>query len=467
MNYDTGYYHLNSIRWANEHHIVKGIGNLHNRLGFNQIFFLYAASLNFHPYFNDYAYHVANGFLYALYAAGMILSGTFIDLLLLCLFFFIPMPYYWINNPNSDIASTFIQIVAFRYLIEAFYFNINSKERSHYITFAALLSALMVFIKLSNAFLALGFGISTLLFNKRYSFETAEKKLIGRSFIFIGVFFIVWLTRGYIQTGYPAFPSSIGKINFEWTLPERIAQNARDCIYAGTRLYGQSFDMNDPRLKNGEWFKFWCRKNFYDEQYFSDNEDFITYVQLILFPMTVFMWGMGSLCMLIISILLVIISIVLFVKNKELFPKSYNLINLLITEVISIIFWFIAAPELRYTNGMFILLFITSILIFKTALPKIKVMKKIKIGMMFYSVVIFIWCFNISYSMNEFGLCGIIVLKKLPMNTFVTNSGLKILVPANGKQPWDSDLPATPEPEKGLELIGSTISEGFRIKKLN
>ena len=58
-----------------------------------------------------------------------------------------------------------------------------------------------------------------------------------------------------------------------------------------------------------------------------------------------------------------------------------------------------------------------------------------------------------------------IVLNKLPMKTFETNSGLKILVPVQGKQPWDSDLPATPEPEKGLSLIDSTIDSGFYIKE--
>ena len=67
--------------------------------------------------------------------------------------------------------------------------------------------------------------------------------------------------------------------------------------------------------------------------------------------------------------------------------------------------------------------------------------------------------------MGEFGFCGMITLKKLPMKTFVTNSGLKLLVPAQGKQPWDSDLPATPEPEKNLVLFSSTINDGFYINE--
>ena len=467
LNFDTGYYHLNSIRWANEHHIIKGIGNLHDRLGFNQVFFLYVASLNFHPYLNDYAYHAANGFLYAIYALGMILSGTFIDLLLLCLFFFIPMPYYWINNPTPDIASTFIQIVAFRYLIEAFCYKNNSNEKSHFIAFAAVLSALMVCVKLSNAFLALGFGITTLIFSKKISFESHEIKLIIRSFVFIGLLFGVWLIRGYIQTGYPAYPSSIGKINFDWTLPERIAQNQRNSIYASARTCGHSFDINDPMVKNNDWFMFWFKWNFFDEKYFFTNEDTSTDIcsalSLIFFPMTVFMWGMGSLVMFILSILLAVVWFYIGYV-KKLLLDNIALLSLFITELLSIVIWFITVPDFRFANGMFIILFITSILLFKTAFPKLKIKKGIKVAMMFYSVVIFIWCFSISFSMNEFGLCGMIVLNKLPMKTFETDSGLKILVPANGKQSWDSDLPSTPEPEKSLALRGETIDDGFCIK---
>ena len=108
FNLDTGFYHLNSIRWVNEYHIIKGLGNLHDKLGFNQLFFVYSASLNFHPFLNDYAFRVSNSFLYALFFVGMIFNNTFIDVLLVCLFFFIPMPYYWINCPTPDITSTFI-----------------------------------------------------------------------------------------------------------------------------------------------------------------------------------------------------------------------------------------------------------------------------------------------------------------------------------------------------------------------
>ncbi|HTQ60790.1 MAG TPA: hypothetical protein VMI32_11230 [Candidatus Solibacter sp.] len=39
-SYDTGLYHLQTMRWMTEHRIVPGLGNLHGRLAFNSMLFL-------------------------------------------------------------------------------------------------------------------------------------------------------------------------------------------------------------------------------------------------------------------------------------------------------------------------------------------------------------------------------------------------------------------------------------------
>ena len=63
-NFDFGLI-INVIRWINSFPIIPGLGNLHGRLAFNQSFFLYAAALNFHPYF-DHGRSIANSFLFLL-----------------------------------------------------------------------------------------------------------------------------------------------------------------------------------------------------------------------------------------------------------------------------------------------------------------------------------------------------------------------------------------------------------------
>ena len=166
-NFDAGLYHLNSIRWNNEYHIVKGLGNLHTRLGFNQSFFLFCASLNFHPFLNEYGFHASNSFLFALFFVGMIIGGKTIDLLFACLFIFIPMPYHWMTSPTPDFASTVIQIITFRYFVEAVHYKPQTKERISIISFVGLLSAILITIKLSNVVYVACLGLITIIFGMR------------------------------------------------------------------------------------------------------------------------------------------------------------------------------------------------------------------------------------------------------------------------------------------------------------
>ena len=465
IHMDTGLYHLNSIRWANEYHIIKGLGNLHDRLGFNQLFFLYSASLNFHPFFSNYSFHLSNSFLCALFFVGMFLNGLFIDLVILCLFFFIPMPYHWISCPTPDIASTFLQIVIFRYLVEIIHFDVNSKERSCFIAFAAILSALAITIKLSNGIYALGLGLITLLFNYKYKFTIIEKKVIGKSFIFIGLLLLLWVFRGYIQTGYPLFPSTIGKLSFAWTVPESIAKNQKDYIYTSA-CNVEINDINSSVFKNYTWLNHWFELNFFDKEVFSGDfkENLYVFIILLLFPSTINNFGIGCITLSFLSLLMLIIWIFMVLKSKELVYKTCFLFYLLVSNLFYGLFWFFTAPDPRFLNGIVIINFIICLLLVKSSIPNLIVKSKIKRAMLFYPFIVFIYNFNSFYLSGDFYINKIFVLPKHKMQEFITDSGLKILKPIKlDYNIWNSELPASPHPLKSLSLLGTTISEGFCI----
>ena len=469
VNYDTGLYHLNSIRWANEHHIIKGIGNVHVRLGLNQLFFLYAASLNFHPFFNDYAFHAANSFLYAVFAASMVLSGTIVDLLLLCLFFYIPMPYYWIANPTPDIASTLLQITAFWFFIEAVYFRPDGKDKAHVISLAAVLSAILVTVKLSNIVFALGLGFITLIYCRKHPFDAVGKKVFVRTFAFIGIFVALWVLRGYIQSGYPAFPSDIGGIKFDWSVPKRLANYMENCVYCGSRTNGQIVNPKHPIfIEKWAWLDAWVKWNFFDEKEYLNGDfksDTVTWFMLIFFPMIMFNWGMGSVTLFIISIVLFLVWLRALIRKKVLFSQTNYMFYLFLVAFASVCFWFFVAPEVRFANGIFIVLFISSLLLVKKAYPVLRVNNEIRRGLLIFPAIIFVWAFGLGYSVDMFRADVMMKLNKVPMNKFVTDSGITLLVPVLSDQCWDSELPSTPEPEKGLALRGTSIDDGFCLKE--
>lgn len=64
-----------------------------------------------------------------------------------------------------------------------------------------------------------------------------------------------------------------------------------------------------------------------------------------------------------------------------------------------------------------------------------------------------------------FFLDKVLILPKMPMNKLVTNEGLQILTPVYEDQPWDSDLPATPEFNPRLRLLGKDIGSGFSVQQ--
>ena len=52
------------------------------------------------------------------------------------------------------------------------------------------------------------------------------------------------------------------------------------------------------------------------------------------------------------------------------------------------------------------------------------------------------------------------------MKVLTTYSGLKVLIPYEGEQSWDSELPSTPEPNEKLALRGLTLDKGFCIRDI-
>src|SRR3972149_10875198 len=70
---DHGLYYLNAIRWNTDYPVVLGLGNLHDRLAFNNSNFLLHAMLEVGPW-RGYSAHLVNGFLAAL-AVPIIVHG--------------------------------------------------------------------------------------------------------------------------------------------------------------------------------------------------------------------------------------------------------------------------------------------------------------------------------------------------------------------------------------------------------
>ena len=185
---------------------------------------------------------------------------------------------------------------------------------------------------------------------------------------------------------------------------------------------------------------------------------------LLFFPFILINWGIGSITLSILSLIMLLFYFIKLFNNKSLFYRSSFLLYLLAIEIVSIIFWFFSAPAPRFANGIFIILFITCLLLLKSAYSWLKIKKHIKIILLIYPLFIFIWDFCVSYQNQEFIISGITHPPSPPMIERVTNSGLKLFFPqGKNSQCWNI-IPSTPSYNKYLSLIGSNLDSGFCIK---
>ncbi|MEP6896390.1 MAG: hypothetical protein ABI986_12350, partial [Chloroflexota bacterium] len=163
--YDSGLYHFNTIRWINSYPIIPGLGNLHGRLAFNQSFFLYAASLNFFPYFS-FGHVIANSFLFLLAFTDLAwhLYGLTQELhraALYDIFFFIPYLFGLaivlyisvstnMSSPTPDIASALIQTILYIWFIQIIDDIRNQKFSHDKVSTLLILGTALITVKLSN-----------------------------------------------------------------------------------------------------------------------------------------------------------------------------------------------------------------------------------------------------------------------------------------------------------------------------
>ena len=469
-HFDTGLYHLNTINWANEYPIIKGIGNLHTRLGFNQFFFLYVASLNIHPFFDDYGFHISNSFLFILFVLTCVYFNTFIDYILLCLFFFIPLNSLQSNVSmlcvaTPDLAISILQIVVFRYSFEAFLIEKNDKETESFILCSVLFGVFMVTLKLSGVAFVFGVIAISLLNYRNRLLTLINKKTTKRCLVFVIILSLIYLIRGYIQTGYPFFPATFGSnLNFDWKVPLVNAEYIRNHVFAGSRSDGRILSIEHPMLKNMRWLDFWINWHVYRTKYITDfiANPLISLV-FILFPMLLPTKATGALVLFFTSLAMLGVWSLLVCKHKELFYKGYFVFGWVVVLLASVGFWWVVAPEPRFSNSIFILLFVCSLFLLNLFF-RLNMNNNIFMLLKAYSIIVFLLCLVQDFNLGIYTIAGVRSFEKVPLKKMISNHGVEVFIPIPSIKSWNSGLMCSPEFNTELGLRTGDIKDGFYIR---
>ena len=453
-NYDSGLYHFNAIRWINTYPIVPGLGNLHGRLAFNQSFFTYVAALNFYPVFG-YGRSLANSFLLLLVLATVLPSIMSIirqpsllvkehpfryasELFMLPIIFYITFSSDGIASPTPDLASTLLQLVMFIMLVHGIEEWIRGQREQNYrVMTLVVLAATAVTIKLSN----LAFSSVIIGFALIYTWQTSHAYIKDFLRIFLAFFILifVWGLRGFILSGAPLFPSTIGYISTEWAVPIGKVIDEANWVYSWARMPGANWR---DVIGNWAWLHPWLLRMSKD-------------MTNVVYP-------------LMMTVFFCVVTMVLGRFKKARQPHFLEW-TILLPSIISLIYWFFTAPDQRFAHAIFFLALICSMLLF---LLSIKDMVRSRTFAAMLCLVfltgygdIFSYIFRHLGDMKSGSTCGWHGVKEVTLNIKITSSGLIVFTPRTGDQSWDSPLPSTPRFDDRLRLRNpASMSAGFTVK---
>lgn len=466
-NYDSGQYHFNSIRWLNEYPIVMGLGNLHGRLAFNQSFFTYVAFLNVYPLFN-HGYNLANGYLvllicvelqYVLYKLirTRSLKGEIKPLSGFIMVAFLPILLRFasvegLSSPTPDIASFVLQVVIFVNVVKLLEPGRYSRDKRFRAVLIAILCSGAITLKLSNAAYAMLTGLTTLgiwLFQLYLAHRVKLSSITG--LVWPGVVMLgVWVLRGVLLSGCPAYPSTFMCLKVDWAVPlEKV--NAEALItYSWARVHDVNWYGNPysylATLQSNAWFSGWLDRMLHTAM--------VKYTLIL-----------ASIGVLASAISLVGLS---FKRRKEL--GTYFL--LLIPPGGALVFWYIVAPDPRFAHALFWIFCISAATPFLVRVVLRLYVHRLVIfmGVLLVSLGLVIVIRPVSTSpqlLKSISLQGYQDIPVATLKTEVTNSGLEIYTPADGlrKQCWDAPLPCTPFErfDPNLTLRGSGLASGFIV----
>jgi len=452
--YDTGLYHVQSLKWAQSYPIVPGLGNVHGRLAFNSSYFLYTALLDTGEWAGR-AHHIAGGLLMA-----VLLTTSIRSLVALfsargneriCHFYYalllapvmIEAAGGTISTFSTDLPTFALSVLILGQLLR-FLFSAGQldprEERFLLFWFAAIVSA---GIAVELGFAALGlttFGVAFAFFLVKRRNQTRRERwaVLGSIAAPILLIFVPWMARGVILSGYPFYPSVFGGFNVPWRVPRPLV------------------------ISEANWFRSWPRTPnvFWGEV--LDNWNWLI------------SWAAGLSQDVLHALGLTIIAglcAIFAPKPAAQRSKGRSLLWLaLLPAVVSLIFWFNSAPNTALAMGAFWALAAGSAVLAASRLapphPDPLPKREGGLGLLVVALVFFLFLSPLRAPLivAPGADAGFHALPNTPYQSLVTNGGFVVYMPQEGDRCGNAPLPCTPYYRANLQsVVAGGIRYGFML----
>lgn len=421
--YDTLLYHLNSVKWLTDYGTVRGLANLHFPLGYNNDSFILAAIMN-NGIFANSSSHIMNSFLFAVFTFQIVLFlfkkqknyfafvFGFFSLLILSTF---------ANQLNS--LSTDLSLAIF-FLLFNFYVIAFDKEN-------LILSIPILILAAASKFSSF---VVLALFSIFVLIELKEKILLKKNISILltsFVFFVGFVARNLVLSGWTFYPLNLFGINFPWQVPLTQIKIINDGLTAWGRSPGPGY-MNSLNVSFWSWFVPW----------FNNNK--------------------GNPLMFYIFTIIPLLFLYFFVRTKlkKQFESVSKIDFLILASLVTLLYSFINSPDFRYM-GIYILVPVSLIV---SSLFFSKVTSK---SVNYVIILIFIYLISSNlYKEIDFGGKKFNIQKEesssvQPVPMKYPDQSFYILVPIDDDRCGNSELPCAPHPYGFKMFQSGNIQSGF------
>jgi hypothetical protein len=454
--FDSGLYHFNTIRWINSFPIVPGLGNLQGRLAFNQSYFTFIAAMDFYPYWVEGA-GLSNSFLLllsiltAIEACGPLLVAprSLAELppiqTVPGLFALGPLIYLaefsdGLSSPGVDLAATLLAIVIFLMLARLIAaWAQGDRKQGQQLLALSLLAATAVTVKLS----LLAFAGCAGIFCVVYCWQAFGPMRLPRLLWPPVTIMAVWALQGIVLSGAPLYPSTFGHLSVDWAVPVKQANYDATWIYGWTR---EPFVPPEQVLSGWNWLKPWELK--------------ISGHRIdVLYPLN-------------ISGIFFIIALALSLPSwfKRSAGHAWLEWSVLTPMLASIVFWFVMAPDPRFSDGAFWLLAIGTAAVLLCQIRRWTEDRLIfaVVFVILFAAVNDLFADKTIHDFKEWSLVSLQGWQPIPKAAIIekrTDSGLMVYTPASDECTWDAPLPATPYFNPRLRLrVPGNLGSGFTVQ---
>jgi hypothetical protein len=445
INYDTGLYHAETMRWIETYPVVPGLGNFADRLAFDSTWLVFGAlvsgswlgSINFHAPASILLVVLvveACWRLARLFKGELRIAHVLAVLFLLLGRRLFPLEF---SSPGTDLPVSLLVWLMTIYAIDLVESGQTRRLSARH--WAILLAGLLaVTAKLSAVPVLLLPAFFFLLLKK-----SGRLHPVWMAGGLAALWVLPWLARNVVLSGYLAYPfPQVDLFQFDWKIPVEKALEAQANITAFARLPNRDVGqvMSMPLT---QWLPMWWQE--------QDSFD-----RLLVLGTAAAWLALGA---------------VWVVGKLRRFPLKVCLnANLVvaITAVVGCIYWLLQAPAFRFGYGFIGVLLGFPLAVLGAALfaaipPRgVQVaLALVLVGLLAYQAVSLAGLRNIGeWQARWLAPAGYPATEV----TQVKQNNFSYAFPKSGNQCWDAPIPCTPFPSGQTWMRGADFSQGFITK---